>query len=53
MGSTIMVIIPVTPGEVLQINVGGDGGVSAPGYNGGGAGCIENPNEPSGGGGGA
>ena len=52
-GSTIVARIPVTPGELLQIYIGGNGGLSSPGYNGGGAGCTENPNEPSGGGGGA
>jgi gliding motility-associated-like protein len=43
--------IPVTPGQVLQINVGGSGTLSAGGWNGGGLGYAGNGS--SGGGGGA
>ena len=49
-GGRIQATIPVTPGQVLNINVGGQGTISAAGWNGGGApygcGCV-------GGGGGA
>lgn len=51
-GGTISAIIPVTPGEVLQINVGGQGGGAAAGANGGGTGCTAADTITSGGGGG-
>ncbi len=52
LGALVVTEIPVTPGEVLSINVGGEGGSGngAGGYNGGGAG---GGNEGTGGGGGA
>lgn len=52
-GGTVTANIPVTPGEILQINVGGQGGIITAGSNGGGAGCPEQTKNPSGGGGGA
>lgn len=47
-GAEVTAELPVTPGETLYINVGGDGTVSAGGFNGGAAGGVH-----GGGGGGA
>ena len=51
-GGIISAEIPVTSGDVLQINVGGQGGHTTAGFNGGGTGCAY-PEYPSGGGGGS
>lgn len=50
-GSLILGTLMVTPGQILQIRVGGQGTTPTAGYNGGGSGWAGN--QPSGGGGGA
>lgn len=50
-GATVTAIIDVTPGQVLQVNVGGQGGCPAAGWNGGGSSFFGQG--PSCGGGGA
>lgn len=52
LGGRVQATIAVTPGEVLQIMVGGAGGVPGAGFNGGGAGGDERPAALGGGGGG-
>ncbi|TNF50361.1 MAG: gliding motility-associated C-terminal domain-containing protein [Bacteroidetes bacterium] len=55
-GAVITSIIPVVPGQVIDINVGGQGGPGTPGYGGGGTGHLSmdgNPAYASFGGGGA
>jgi len=54
-GAVITQIIQVNPGDVWDINVGGQGsqGNASGGYNGGGSGCSASGNYSSGGGGGA
>eukprot|EP01032_Pedospumella_encystans_P011180 gene11180-13018_t len=52
LGATISAMIPVLPGETLQINIGGQGGNGDAGEIGGGTGCSF-AGLPSGGGGGA
>ncbi|MBK7130376.1 MAG: gliding motility-associated C-terminal domain-containing protein [Crocinitomicaceae bacterium] len=37
-GAVVTATIPVTPGDVIDINVGGQGTIGGPGYNGGGTG---------------
>lgn len=52
LGAEISGTLPVTPGQTLQVNVGGAGG-SGGGYNGGGAGGVSPAGTPGAGGGGA
>ncbi len=55
-GATITATIPVTPGQVVTVNIGGSGGSAAAGYGGGGLGYAStdgNVNYNSFGGGGA
>jgi hypothetical protein len=51
-GAVATADLPVTPGQVLFVNVGGNGGVVSPGFNGGGSGG-DGANNDGGGGGGA
>ncbi len=53
LGGSATATIPVTPGETLQVNVGGRGGVPTGGFNGGGDGGSTPPASGVGGGGGA
>ncbi len=54
LGANVTATLAVTPGQILQINVGGTGTVPAPGWNGGGNGTTANPGYSGGfGGGGA
>jgi hypothetical protein len=50
-GGEATATISVTPGEVLQVNVGGQGGVPDPGFNGGGNGGVGDISSGGGGGG--
>ena len=53
-GSTVTGTVAVTPGQVIQVRVGGQGSCPASGYNGGGAGGPSStPNNPGCGGGGS
>lgn len=51
LGAIISANIPVTAGETLQVNVGGQGGKGTGGFNGGGVGCAHPSYDSSGGGG--
>lgn len=52
LGANVTATLAVTPGQILQINVGGTGTVPAPGWNGGGNGTTANPGYSGGFGGG-
>jgi hypothetical protein len=52
-GASATAALAVTPGQVLFVNVGGNGGIPTAGFNGGGAGGNNGSAFPGGGGGGA
>jgi hypothetical protein len=50
-GGAVRGVITATPGQVMYFNVGGQGSVTAGGFNGGGAGGVSSSNSGGGGGG--
>lgn len=50
LGGRVQATIPVTPGETLELRVGGQGSVATGGYNGGGAGLVDSTTGYGGGG---